>query len=196
MSISPDPLVCAAFVVLAFVPAGLAHSLWLRSACAEPFRIPIDGGRTWRGQRLLGDNKTWAGFLVLPPACAVTFTLLRLVSESISGSWCERLWPLAVASYALLGGWTALGFMAGELPNSFVKRQFGVAPGAAAPGRAAGLVSFVIDRLDSLAGALLALALVVPVDGWFVFYLLLVVPGLHWLFSALLCHLGVKRRLS
>ncbi len=192
MSSAPDPLICAIFVVLAFVPAGIVHSLWLRSAWAQRYRVPIDAGRTWRGRRLLGDNKTWAGFLILPPATAAMSALLG----TAAGPWREELWPLSIEGYALLGAGAALGFMAGELPNSFVKRQLGVAPGAAARGRLGRAVALVIDRIDSLAGALVAVALVVPVSVPFAVYLLLVVPGLHWLFSAFLYQLGVKGRPS
>lgn len=191
MTTTPDPLLCAGFVVLAFIPAGLAHALWLRSAWARRWRVPLDGGRTWRGRRLLGDNKTWAGFVVLPPATALTFALLHRAAADVPG-----LWPLSSVGYSLLGGWAALGFMLGELPNSFVKRQLDVAPGAAASGRAARVLGFAIDRIDSLAGALLAVALVVPVSVEFVICLLLIVPALHWLFSALLWQLGVKGRVS
>jgi CDP-2,3-bis-(O-geranylgeranyl)-sn-glycerol synthase len=178
------------------VPAGLAHSFWLRSRRARRWRRPIDGGRTWRGRRLFGDNKTWAGFLVLPPATGATFGLLALAVGHWRADWEERLWPLTPGGYALLGCWTGLGFMAGELPNSFVKRQLGVAPGAAPAGRPMRVLGFLIDRTDSLAGALLAQALVVPVGLWYAVYLLLIGPGLHWLFSALLHALGVKGRRS
>ena len=42
--------------------------------------------------------------------------------------------------YAALGAWAGLGFMLGELPNSFVKRQLDVAPGMAPRGRAGAAV--------------------------------------------------------
>ncbi len=191
-----NPYSCAAFVILAFVPAGLAHSLWLRCRWAAAWRVPIDHGWTWRQRRLFGDNKTWAGFLVLPPAVGMGFGLLRLVADGLPAGWAEGLWPLSVGGYVLLGCWTGLGFMAGELPNSFVKRQLGVAPGAAPGSRIGRGVCFLIDRLDSLAGAFLAQALVVPVGLLYAACLLLIAPGLHWMFSVLLFHLGVKGRPS
>jgi CDP-2,3-bis-(O-geranylgeranyl)-sn-glycerol synthase len=191
-----DPMVCAGFVMLAFVPAGVAHALWLRSQLAAPWRVSVDGGRSWRGKRLLGDNKTWAGFLILPPAAGIAFAGLRLATYSLPTSWRESLWQFSVPGYALLGLWTGLGFMAGELPNSFVKRQLSVAPGTPPAGRTGRMVSFLIDRIDSLVGALLAQAIAVPVDWRYAGYLVLVAPGIHWLFSALLYRLGVKGRRS
>jgi CDP-archaeol synthase len=191
-----DPLSCAVFVILAFVPAAVAHALWLRSRWSAPWRIPIDHGLTWRGRRLFGANKTWAGFLVLPVAVGAFFALLRLGANGLSRTWSEGLWPLSVGGYALFGWWTGFGFMAGELPNSFVKRQFDIEPGRTPAGRSARVVCFLIDRLDSFAGAYVAQSLVVSTGFWYPVYVLLVAPGLHWLFSVLLFSLGVKGRPS
>jgi hypothetical protein len=130
MSPPLDPLACAVFVVLAFLPAGLVHSLWLHSRWAERWRIPIDGGRTWRNARLFGDNKTWAGFLVLPPMTGLTFAGLRLGVETMCWEWCNGLWSLSVGGYALLGCWTGVGFMAGELPtDSSIEKDTIMRPG-------------------------------------------------------------------
>jgi hypothetical protein len=49
------------------------------------------------------------------------------------------------------------GYIVGELPNSFAKRQLGIGPGAAGQGTA-GRVFWVIDQLDSLFGMLLFIA--------------------------------------
>src|SRR5262245_26536243 len=192
----PDPLVCAAFVILAFVPAGLLHSLWLSSRWPARCEVPIDVGRPCRRRRVFGDNKTWAGFLVLPPAVGLSFGLLRLLSNGMPEGWREGLWPLSAGGFGLLGCWTGIGFMAGELPNSFLKRQFDVAPGAAPNRPLTRVVCFMIDRLDSLAGAFLAQALVVEVSFLYAVWLLLVGPGLHWMFSGLMYLLGAKGRPS
>jgi hypothetical protein len=84
--------------------------------------------------------------------------------------------------------------MLGELPNSFMKRQLGIAPGEA-PARAwSRWLCFSIDRLDSIIGALLVMSLLVPL-GWQVWLLVLAVgPAVHWLFNVALYALGVKAR--
>ena len=83
--------------------------------------------------------------------------------------------------------------MAGELPNSYVKRQLGIAPGGAVRG-AGFLIQFTADRLDSGIGMLAALNLVAPTpwETWLV--VLTIGLYLHWAFSALMFHLGVKPR--
>ena len=84
--------------------------------------------------------------------------------------------------------------MAGELPNSFLKRQLGIAPGSAAPGTIAGPVFFALDRVDSLLGMLVALAAVAPVPPLTLAIILVVGPLLHGAFSVLTFRLGGKAR--
>jgi hypothetical protein len=85
--------------------------------------------------------------------------------------------------------------MLGELPNSFVKRQLGIAPGAAPKhGGAAAVIAFAADRLDSTIGVLVAVSLTVPTPWMTWAWVLLLGPGIHLGFSVLLFRLGVKAR--
>jgi hypothetical protein len=106
----------------------------------------------------------------------------------------SSLWSLSIAGYAALGAVAGLGFMVGELPNSFVKRQLDIAPGQAPGGSFATIVCFIADRVDSILGMLVALSVVVPVPAMMWLYVLLIGPGIHFAFSALLYRLGVKPR--
>lgn len=188
-----DPLACAGFLVAAFVAAGLVHTLWLRSPLSRRLAIPLDGGLTLRGRRLFGANKTVRGFVAIVPAAGAAFAGLAWALGAGDGA-AAGLWPLGTAQYGLLGLCAGLGFMAAELPNSFVKRQLGVAPGAAPRGRLARLGCFVADRLDSIVGMLAAVSLLVPTP-WLVWaYVLAIGPAIHLGFSALLFGLGVKAR--
>ncbi len=188
-----DPLSCALFLIAAFTLAGVCHSAWLAMPGSHRFAIPLDGGRTLGGRRLLGANKTLRGFTVMVPATGITFALLasvlRVWPDGLTG-----LWPLSPVGYALLGMWAAVGFMAGELPNSFIKRQLDIPPGQAAQGRFAGPLFFVFDRLDSTLGLMLALGVAVPVPWRTWLFVALIGPALHGLFSVALFRLGVKAR--
>jgi hypothetical protein len=86
--------------------------------------------------------------------------------------------------------------MLGELPNSFVKRQLDVAPGMAPPagGKVGTAVMFVVDRVDSIIGMLVAISLVVPTPWMTWVYVLVIGPGIHLAFSVLLYRIGVKAR--
>ena len=186
-----DPFAAALFLLMAFTLAGAAQTAWFATAVSRRFAVPLDGGLAFRGRRILGDNKTARGFVVMVPAAAAAFTMLAALAADATRT---RLWPLPLPSYALLGAWAGFGFMAGELPNSFVKRQLGIAPGAAARNGAAAIVHFALDRLDSGLGMLAALSLVVEVPWLTWLYVLLIGVFIHWSFSLLMFRLGVKQR--
>jgi CDP-2,3-bis-(O-geranylgeranyl)-sn-glycerol synthase len=127
------------------------------------------------------------------PATAGSFVLLAAAATMLQR---EGLWPLSIPAYGALGAWAGLGFMLGELPNSFVKRQLGIAPGAAAAGWFRGALFYAIDRCDSVVGAMLALAVVidVPLATWLV--VAAMGPVIHGGFSALVFQLGGKARIA
>jgi CDP-2,3-bis-(O-geranylgeranyl)-sn-glycerol synthase len=190
----PDPLHCGLFLIVAFVLAGLLQSLWLRSSVSRVLAIPLDGGRTFRGRPILGENKTMRGFVVMIPAAALAFAAVAIVVSLPRGVPPATFWQLTPAGYAALGAWAGFGFMAGELPNSFVKRRFGILPGQAPASSLTGAICFTIDRTDSIVGMLAALTVAVPTP-WTTWVLVLILgPLIHWLFSWWLFQMGVKRR--
>ena len=191
---TPDPLGCALFLTAAFVIAGLAHSAWLRMPASRRFLVPLDGGARIRGRRVFGDNKTIRGFVVMVPAAAIAFAALHLVLTRAAPLIAADLWQLGTAGYAALGAWAGFGFMLGELPNSFVKRQLDVAPGMAPSGRVAATATFIVDRVDSILGMLVAISMVAPTPWMTWAYVLVIGPGIHLAFSVLLYRLGVKAR--
>jgi len=191
---TPDPLVEALFIIVAFVVAGFAHSAWLGSRLSSRLTMPVDGGARIRGRRVFGDNKTVRGFVVMIPAAALAFCGLFSVLSIVWPTAADGLWPLSRAGYLALGAWAGFGFMAGELPNSFLKRQLDIAPGEPARSPIGAVVSFVVDRLDSIIGMLLAISLAVatPWSTWA--FVLVIGPAIHLAFSVLLYRLGVKER--
>jgi hypothetical protein len=188
-----DPLTCAIFLVIAFTLAGLVHTIWLRSRLSQRFRIPLDLGGTFRGKRILGDNKTLRGFMVIVPAAACSFLILGTIVSSYP-DFSSRLWALSPDSYAFLGLVAGFGFMIGELPNSFIKRQLGIRPGGAPVKTGAKVLFFALDRFDSIVGMLLAISLIVPTPWRLWLYVALLGPCVHWLFSVILYWYGVKER--
>lgn len=191
---APDALACAVVILATFVSAGFVHVLWLRSRYSARFGIPIDGYRTFRGKRFFGDNKTVRGFVAMIPAAGGAFLILGLLRTGLPDWLYRGTWPLSPLGYGALGLWAGLGFMLGELPNSFIKRQFDIAPGNAPAHSGARILCFVVDRIDSIIGMLVALSLVVPVPWRTWLYVLLFGPGIHGLFSVLLYRLRLKSR--
>jgi hypothetical protein len=97
-----------------------------------------------------------------------------------------------VVGYAAAGSVFGLGYVLGELPNSFAKRRLSIGPGGKARGFW-GAVFFVADRCDSVVAALV-LGAVLFSYGWG-----LVVAGtvflgvVHLLVSAALYRARIKR---
>src|SRR6185437_578765 len=92
----------------------------------------------------------------------LAFAAVAAIISLPQGAPPATLWQLTPAGYAALGAWAGFGFMAAELPNSFVKRQLGILPGQAPASHLATAICFVIDQLDSVVGMLAAVTLVVP----------------------------------
>jgi CDP-2,3-bis-(O-geranylgeranyl)-sn-glycerol synthase len=182
---------CAWFLLGAFVLAGMAQTAWFAAPVSRRFSQPIDGGATFRGRRVFGAHKTVRGFVVMIPSTALSFAAIAAAVGDPGGA---GLWPLTLAGYAGLGACAGLGFMAGELPNSFLKRQLGIAPGAA-PGHPIGAAAqFLLDRIDSGIGMLVVISVMVAVPAVTWLLVLLVGPSIHWAFSVLMFHLGLKAR--
>lgn len=182
---------CAWFLLGAFILAGMAQTAWFAAPISRRFSQPIDGGATFRGRRVFGAHKTVRGFIVMVPAASLSFAALAAAIGDPAGA---GLWPLTIPGYAGLGACAGFGFMAGELPNSFLKRQLGIAPGARPRHPAGAAAQFLLDRIDSGIGMLLAVSAVAgtPAVTWLL--VLLVGPSIHWAFSVLMFHLGLKAR--
>jgi hypothetical protein len=194
--VSPEPLACALLLIAAFSAAGVAHLWWLYSPWSAPLALPIDAGACWRGRRLFGDHKTLRGFIAIVPATGLVFASLGVARDGMP-SWLEAgLWDLAPAQLGLLGAWAAFCFMAGELPNSFLKRQWDIAPGAVPDRGARRVLCLALDRVDSILGMLLGVSLVVPLPALTWLLVLAFGPAVHLFFSMLLWLARMKGRFA
>jgi hypothetical protein len=115
----------ALLIFLPVIGAPLLHVWVLRGDLLRGLKAPLDGGRTFRGRRIFGDNKTWRGALLM-----CSGVLLASLVLSLWPWWWDRL-PDGIhdAGPALYGLLVGLGVVLGELPNSFLKRQLDIAPG-------------------------------------------------------------------
>ncbi|MFB6120086.1 MAG: CDP-2,3-bis-(O-geranylgeranyl)-sn-glycerol synthase [Halobacteriaceae archaeon] len=146
---------------------------------------PIDGGRTWRGKRLLGDGKTWRGTVAGVAVGAALALALSAVAPDVGAAVGVDVprFPLPVA-LSLAGG-----ALLGDVLGSFLKRRIGRERGAAVP---------LVDQLDLVVGSLLLTALVAP--AWFgrvftpavIVVVVVVTPVLHLATNAIAYALGLK----
>jgi len=160
----------AIFFLLSMSVAGVAHVWWLRSRLSARWRQPLDMGHRFRGRRIFGDNKMLRGFIVLPMVASISFPLLFSVMTS------------------------GFGFSLGELSNLFLKRQLDIGPGKAPASLVQRWIFRIIDRIDSIVGALIVASIMIPISALSWFWILLIGPGLHAIFSVILHRVGVKER--
>jgi CDP-2,3-bis-(O-geranylgeranyl)-sn-glycerol synthase len=126
-----------------FLPAYLANmSPVLVRPCLRSLAVPIDGGKTLWGKRLLGDHKTWRGLLAGIFVGMITYELQRIVNEA---GFAKGLMLIDYAAQPLLPGLLmGLGAGVGDAVKSFFKRRIDIEPGDSWP---------VFDQLDFFIGA-------------------------------------------
>lgn len=133
-----------------FLPAGLANAAPVFAAKLPGpkwLKTPLDLGKSWRGKRLLGDNKTWRGLV----AGILIATLVIALQKYY---FTHNLWVLEHSWFDyrpgiiwLLGPLFGLGALLGDAIESFFKRQRAVKPGQP---------WFPFDQIDYILGGLLA----------------------------------------
>lgn len=135
------------------------------------FRIvhPIDMGRKFvDGKRILGDGKTFEGFLVgITAGCAIGYLLTLFSLHTLPGSFI-----------------LSLGALLGDIIGSFIKRRIGIKRGDMFP---------LLDQLLFLVVSITLYSLLMkpPPLAWVV-YLLIITPWLHLLTNYLAFKLGLK----
>jgi len=184
------------WLALPVIAGGGIHIAAIKiGALRQLSRIPVDGGLTLRGRRVFGDNKTVRGVIVMiaaTTACTVVQGLLESQTEWVRALSLPGHGRVNALKWGLLLG---TGYVVGELPNSFLKRQMGVAPGGAARGWL-GPVFWVVDQVDSLIGVLIFMrfAWIPPQD--VVVLLFVITLTVHPAVAVCMVTLGLKRRVG
>jgi len=171
------------------LPAAIANATPIFAAripFLSAWSTPIDGGRQWRGKRLLGDNKTWRGLISGMAVATLVLYLQQLAVANLS--WAEAAaGPVDYANLPvlLLGPLFGLGALGGDAIESFFKRRLGIKPGRS-------WIPF--DQIDYILGGIVVSLpfVVLPFEAylamlivWFVAHLIASFTG--WL-------LGLKER--
>jgi len=156
-----------------FLPAYLANMapVFAAKILGKRFDNPIDCGAKFRGQRVLGDHKTWRG---LVSGVLMGFLVAYLQTIAAQKGWVVRLNLLDYSQVnpIILGGLLGLGTIVGDAVKSFFKRQMKIAPGGKWPG---------FDQLDFVIGGLLFVSMVYVPPLIVILILLIATPGLHLL---------------
>ncbi|MCX6657811.1 MAG: CDP-2,3-bis-(O-geranylgeranyl)-sn-glycerol synthase [Euryarchaeota archaeon] len=115
---------------------------------------PMDLGKSWRGKRILGDGKTWRGFLG-GAASGTTIGVLQIALAPVLGidsTWGFGDWPWSLCVVLSL----AFGSMIGDSAGSFVKRRLDLGRGDKAP---------ILDQYNFVIGA--TVFVIAFQGGWF-----------------------------
>jgi CDP-2,3-bis-(O-geranylgeranyl)-sn-glycerol synthase len=130
---------------------------------------PIDLGKTFLdGERILGDNKTFRGFV----SGLIVGTIVGLVLSYVSSM---NLLPIAIPA--------SLGALLGDLAGAFLKRRLKIKPGGVLP---------VVDQLDFVVAAMLFVSFFSGISLVVVVILLVVTPPIHILTNVGAYVLGLK----
>lgn len=145
------------FAVWFFLPAGVANATPVvanKIPVLNRWKNPMDFGKSYRGKRIFGANKTWRGLVFGSFIGALTGLLIAVFyPPSASAVGIAPLWPKF--SMALLGALLGFGALLGDAVESFFKRQKGVP---------AGQSWFPFDQLDYIIGGLLVSSFVVQLS--------------------------------
>lgn len=141
--------------------SGVLNMFFCKSAFYKRHNKPIDCHKVWfDNKRILGDNKTYIGFVSMIVICVVFSVVYGAVLAVVGGDKFSAFYenrnntPL----YNILTGFL-LGFayMLFELPNSFIKRRIDIPDGKTVK-HFKGILFFVIDQIDSMFGVMLVVA--------------------------------------
>jgi len=137
-------------VIWFILPAYVANSVAIDVSgipFLKKYNTPVDFGRKFRGKRVLGDGKTWRGFI----AAVIAGTIVGFLQSN----YATILGTAVPEMNATLGFLLGFGAMVGDMTASFFKRQAGLKRGAMVP---------VLDQVDYIVVAFLFAWTVVPAD--------------------------------
>lgn len=141
-------------------------------------KIPLDGGKTYRRRRLLGDGKTLEGTFG-----GLVFGVFIGSLQIYGQTYLPKELGLAEMTYPLVF-LLALGTMAGDIGGSFVKRRMGMKRGDRA---------LFLDQLGFLLMAFLFASAVHSPSLDVMIVLVLLTPVIHWLSNVFGYWIKVKR---
>jgi hypothetical protein len=160
-------------LILPLIFANIIHIFMVKVNALKWLKIPIN-------EKLFGTNKTYRGFVIVIVLSSVFSTLGTYLMDDYS--------PFLGFKYGCLLG---LGYVLFELPNSFLKRRLGIAPGTTPDKNK--LLFNILDKTDSTLGVSLSYILISDIGWSNGGILFLTSVFLHATISIILVKLKVKK---
>lgn len=183
---------CQAIAIITpAVVGGIIHSLVIKKDVFPGLRLALDAKLLWRGRRVFGDNKTIRGAAVMILSTSVA--TLGLSWAAKPGFFPDLPVRAGTLQTLIFGAIIGIGYILGELPNSFFKRQMNIAPGSRPKGQA-GLWWYIADQADSVIGVCLAIWFVYRLPWTTIITVLVIGTVVHIVFDQALYALGIKTR--
>lgn len=147
------------------VIAGILNSIFCKSKLFLKLKKPIDMGKNFIDKkRILGDHKTWKGFLGY-----IFFNILTTILWGLLCNICElNEFDFLYINYEntilynmFVGFLLGLAYALFEFPNSFLKRRIGIQPGKELKSNKKFIKAFfvILDQADSVFGTVLVVCL-------------------------------------
>jgi CDP-diglyceride synthetase len=151
------------FLIAILVCSGAMNMVFVKAPFLSRLSRPMDGGVHLRdGKRMLGDNKTWKGFVGMIAITAICLAAAGWLATNFPFIQRLSLIPFHELKSPLnswfFGALWGLAYVLAELPNSFLKRRIDIPPGENATG-VKGVFFTVLDQADSVIGCVIVLPL-------------------------------------
>lgn len=169
-----------------------AHGFSIKYGWFSALVVPIDNGKTFRGKRILGANKTYRGIFAVALGTALGFAIQAFVLHRFEIFQRLELLDYSSVEVVLLGFLIGATAMLGELPNSFLKRQIDIAPGATTGG-VLSLLFYIFDQIDYLLGVWIVLAFFIGASLQRIVYSAVFLFFSHQIISLLGYWLGMRK---
>jgi hypothetical protein len=111
--------------------------------------IPLDFNISIKGIRIFGANKTFRGLVLMPLLTFFATLIITLAVTAVHNGTQTTIFPFTF-SKLYLSPLLGLAYVIGEMPNSFLKRRFGIMPGKKYGKNKFKWLFVIADNCDSL----------------------------------------------
>jgi len=168
------------------------HGICIKFGWLSFLHHPVDGGAEFRGKRVFGVNKTWRGIAAMALGTSLGSAIQAVWLHNYESVRALELFDYSLPNALLVGLLMGLACGLSELPNSLIKRQLDIAPGATASGWI-NAVFYVFDQVDFLVGMWIVLAFVIEISLTRIFFSLVFLFVTHQIISLLGYLLGMRK---